>query len=121
MLDSGKMRGVVRINLKYKIEERDSQITLEVIKELGFDEAMNLACSRAFSILDKDIESILAIMLLAWSHNLLEDSYQAKSKEQKEGLRKIAYFYKKLSHKVYRYQRKTGSIDKLPVFLQSIR
>jgi hypothetical protein len=109
----------VNINLKYKIEDKDSDITLSIIRAAGFENALDLAYAKALRILDKDEESILSVMLLAWSHNLLADAREAVGKEM-EDLRYLAYFYRKLAHKVYFYQRKDNSIAMLPGFLQPV-
>lgn len=109
----------MQINLKYKIEDRDSNTTLDIIRALGFEAALDLAYDKAINILDKDSESILSVMLLAWSCNLLADSRKAEAGEA-EKLRQLAYFYRKLAHRVYFYQRAENSIGTIPGFLQPV-
>jgi len=115
--DIDKIEEMVNINLKYKIEDRDLKITLEVIENFGFKSAMDLAYNKAMSILKKDEESILPVMLLAWSQNLLSDARNPENKLYLEDLYQLSSFYRRLAQKVYQYQRNKNSIGKLPGFL----
>lgn len=110
----------MQINLKYKIEEKNSRITLDTIESLGYENAMELAYSKALHILNQDQESILSVMLLAWSHNLLEDSRNASTNLKANEFRILSSFYRKLAHKVYHYERENDTINMIPGFLQSI-
>lgn len=111
---------MAQINLKYKIEDRYSKITFDVIESLGFDSAMHLAYNKAINVLEENQESILSVMLLAWSHNLLTDARAAPENQEAQKLLQLSSFYRKLAHKVYQYQRENDLIAMLPVFLQAI-
>jgi len=110
----------VYINLKYKMEQRHIERTLDVIKGYGFECALDLAYLKALAITRKDVESILCVILLAWSHNLLTDARAAEEKWLIDDFRLLALFYRKLAHMVYWHQHENGEIGELKDFLRAV-
>lgn len=102
------------ISLKYKIEDRHSKTTLNIINSMGKDAAMLLAYNKGVDIVTRCPDSILPIILLAWSFNLLRDSREPGN----ESLKALASFYRVLAHRVYFFQRKHDLIAVLPDFIQ---
>lgn len=106
----------MQINLKYKIRDRDSQTTSDLIRELGFEQAIQIAYIKGISVTHNEPESILPITLLAWSHNLLLDS----RKNSCAKLLLLSSFYRKLAHMLYAYQRENNMIAEVPGFIQAV-
>lgn len=110
----------MRINTKYKIEETHVKKTLDIIKSWGFGPAMDMAYDKALKILEREPESILCVVLLAWSYNLLTDSRAVETKWQANDLRLLSSFYRKVAHKVYWHQLQHNQIGELPDFIQKV-
>lgn len=104
------------ISLKYKIEDRHSKITLDIINTVGYDSAMALAYNKSVEVVTKSIDSILPVILLAWSMNLQKDAREQNNAD----LSMLASFYRILAHKVYFFQRKNDLIGILPDFIQEV-
>lgn len=107
-------------NTKYKIEERDKLLTLGIIRAIGFERAVDIALDRSFGVISKNPESILCVTFLAWSHNLLEEARASDDDEVAGDLRLLSYFYRKLSHRVYWEQRKSGDLGEMNHFLREV-
>lgn len=111
---------MLNISTSYRIEERDRKLTLEIIKNIGFDDALEEAYSKALYLVANTPTATFATEWLAWSYNLLEDSRKVSSSEVANDLRILSRFYRKLAHKVYWYLRKTEQISDIPAFIRSV-
>ena len=107
-------------NTKYKIDEADKLLTLGIIRAIGFEKAIDIALARSFRVLEKDPESILCVMLLAWSHNLLEEARASDDENIFNDLRLLSHFYRKLSHRLYWEQRKCGDLGEMSHFIREV-
>lgn len=110
----------MNINTKYKIEERAVHKTLDIIRLWGYGPAIDLAYEKGKYVLNKDPESILCVMLLAWSHNLLDDARKSDSKWAADDLRLLSSFYRKVAHKIYWHQFENNQIGELSDFIRQV-
>ena len=108
------------INKCYRIEEKDQRLTLEIIKSIGFEEALEKAYSKALYLVANSPKSTLSTEWLAWSHNLNLDSRGVESSDLANDLLLLSSFYRRLAHKVYWYQKKVGSIGDLAEFIRLV-
>jgi hypothetical protein len=105
----------------FAISKSDTKYTLSAIRDLGFDSALEVAFSKAVSILEKKPDSDMAIKWLSWSTNLLDDARRSSANPPlAEQCYTIAYFYRKLAHKTYWYQRTINKVDFMMDFIQGI-
>lgn len=107
------------ISDKYRIRDKEIEITLTTIDKVGFEEAIDEAVQCAIKVLEKDKCSTMATELLAWSHNLLLDSRMA-SAEKREILLMLSHFYRILSHRIYWHLLKKGEIGQINDFLHVV-
>lgn len=107
-------------NTNYKIEPRFLHKTLSIIRECGTENAISMAYDRALQVVNRDPESILCVILLAWSYNLLTDARRSERSHEKEDLMTIASFYRRIAHKVYWYQVESGQISELEDFVRKV-
>lgn len=110
----------MNISTCYRIQERDQKLTLEIIRSIGFEQALEEAFLKALYLVANTPTSTLATEWLAWSHNLLEDSRKVESDEVANDLRLLASFYRKLAHKVYWYLRKTDQLAEVNDFIRLV-
>ena len=110
----------MNISTCYRIEERDQNITLGIIRSIGFEEALEEAFKKALYLVANTPTSTLATEWLAWSHNLLEDSRKLESEEVSSDLRLLASFYRKLAHKVYWYLKRTDQLGEMRDFIRLV-
>jgi hypothetical protein len=108
------------ISRRYRIEKHDQKLTLEIIRSLGFNKALEKAYSKALYLVANSPTSTLATEWLAWSYNLMDDSRDARNEDVASDLRLLASFYRKLAHKVYWFQRSTGRISDLTEFIRPV-
>lgn len=102
------------------ISKTDTKYTLNAIKDLGFDIALEVAFAKAISILDKNPESDIALRWLSWSSNMLYDARKcATDSDVAQDCYIISNFYRKLAHKTYWYQRAAHKIDFMMDFVQA--
>ena len=111
---------VMLYNTKYKIEETEKRRTQEIIEAMGFSAALDAAYNKALKILEKNCDSASANIWLAWSYNLSNDCKNETNESQREILRMLATFYRKLAHKIYWHQRKNKSIGYIKDFIQGV-
>lgn len=107
-------------NTKYKIEETEKVRTLEIIDALGFDTAVDAAYDKALKILERNPDAASANIWLAWSYNLSNEIKPEVSESQIESLLSLSRFYRKLAHKIYWHQRRSGSIGYIKDFIQEV-
>lgn len=111
---------MLNIGTSYRIEDKSRDLTLGIIKEIGFDEALDEAYCKALYLVANSPTSTLATEWLAWSHNLLEDSRKVNSTKIADDLRILSLFYRKLAHKTYWYLKRTNQISDIPAFIRSV-
>lgn len=108
------------ISKRYRIEEQDQRLTLEIIRSVGFGVALEEAYQKALYLVANNPSSMLATKWLAWSHNLLKDSREATSEQVVNDLVLLASFYRRLAHKTYWFQKSTGQISDLTEFIRPV-
>jgi hypothetical protein len=106
------------ISKRYRIEEQDQILTLEIIRQIGFESALDEAYNKALYLVSNNPSSMLATKWLAWSHNLIKDSREAGSNQIANDLASLASFYRRLAHKTYWFQRSIGQISELAEFIR---
>lgn len=111
---------MLNISPAYRIEDKSRELTLEIIRNIGFDLALEEAYSKALYLVANSPTSTVATEWLAWSHNLLEDSRKAGPPEEIRDLLTLSSFYRKLAHKVYWYLKKNRQISDMPDFIRLV-
>jgi len=111
----------MNIKRKYRLEQNEQKLTLDVIRNIGFENALDVAYAKALYLVANDPKSTLATEWLAWSQNLLEESRGVSSKDVASDLALLAMFYRKLSHKVYWYLVKCNQLADMPDFIRRVK
>jgi hypothetical protein len=108
------------INRKYRIEEKHQKLTLDLIRQIGFDEALDIAYGKALYATANSPQSTMATELLAWSHNLFEDAKTVSTPNVAEELKILSRFYRKLAHKLYWELKRTGQLSDISDFIRLV-
>lgn len=114
------MLPTMSVSTRYKITKRDLAATWDAIKQIGYDDALDMAFNGTIIAIEKDPNAALATNYLSWSCNLLLDHRGAKD-DEKEKFLILSRFYRTLAHRVYWRQRADGTIGQIGDFIQLVK